>query len=89
MNIITHVAIKFNQCIYSLPKPNRHHNVIKLIVDTTNVQTVNSHGEDQGFLDSSGKFLTRKEALELAKNNGQLRDDRPIWNDELFSENLW
>lgn len=89
MNPITHVAIRFNGIIYSLPKPNRHHHVIWLIVEKTEVDTVDSHGEDQGFLDSEGNYLTRKEALDNARFNGQLRDDRSIWNEELYSENLW
>jgi hypothetical protein len=89
MNPITHVAIRFNGVVYSLPKPNRHHNVIWLIVEQTGVETVDAHGEDQGFLDSEGEYLTRKEALDNARFNDQLRDDRPIWNEELFSENLW
>ena len=53
------------------------------------MHTVDSHGDDQGFLDNTGKYLNRKEALEVAKINGQLRSDRPIWHNELFSENLW
>ena len=88
MRIITHVAIRFNGIIYSLPAPNRHHNVILKIVQETGAQTVNAQGDDQGFLDDTGKFLTRKEALDIALNNGQLRLDRPIY-DKLFSENLW
>ncbi len=86
--MITHVAIRFNGVIYSLPKPNRHHDVIRYIIELTGVETVNSHGEDQGFLDSAGKYWNRSEALIIAKNNGQLRKDRPILN-KLFSENLW
>lgn len=86
---ITHVAICFKGIVYSLPKPNRHHNIIWKIVEETGIDKVDSYGDDQGFLDSAGKYLTRKEALDNARANGQLRDDRPIWNDELFSENLW
>lgn len=88
MNIITHVAIRFNAKIYSLPPPNRHHNVILKIVEETGVANVNASGEDQGFLDSTGKYLTRKEALDLAIENGQLRWDQPIYS-QLYSENLW
>lgn len=87
--MITHVAIRFKGIIYSLQKPNRHHNVIQKIVELTHVDTVDAHGNDQGFLDDTGKYLNRKEALEVAKASDQLRSDRPIWNNELFSENLW
>lgn len=88
MEQITHVAIKFNGVTYSLPAPNRHHNLIWKIIKETGIKTVDSHGDDQGFLDSSGAYLTRKEALDLALSNGQLRTDRPIY-DQLYSENLW
>jgi hypothetical protein len=87
--MITHVAIRFNGVIYSLPKPNRHHDVIRLIVDTTDAATVDSHGDDQGFLDHTGKYLTRKQALHIAYISGQLREDRPVLHNQLFSENLW
>ena len=86
---ITHVAIRFQGKVWSLPKPNRHHHVIWYIVKETGVDHVDSYGKDQGFLDSSGKYLSREEALISAKHNGQLREDRPIWNNELYSENLW
>lgn len=87
--MITHVAVRFNGKVYSMPRPHRHHHVIALIVEKTGVATVDSLGEDQGFLDGAGRYLTRWQALRVAKKHGQLRDDRPIWNDELYSENLW
>jgi hypothetical protein len=46
-------------------------------------------GENQGFLDESGRYLTRKQALVSAQVNGQMREDRPVWGDQLYSENLW
>ena len=86
---ITHVAIRFNGKVYSLPKPNRHHDVIRHIVETEGVSHVDSHGEDQGFLDSSGRYLNRKQALVSAQVNDQMRAGRPVWHNELNSENLW
>lgn len=86
---ITHVAIRFNGVIYSLPAPNRHHNVIRHIVETTGVKYVDSRGDDQGFLDEAGNYLARRYALKVARLNGQLRLDRPIIHKELYSENLW
>jgi len=59
MKQITHVAIKYNGVVYSLPAPNRHHNVIRLIGGV--------YGSDiQGFLDEEGVFLNRREAYVLA-----------------------
>lgn len=44
---------------------------------------------EQGFIDQFCNFLTREEALEIAKNNGQIF--RRCGGDELqlFSENLY
>lgn len=41
----------------------------------------------QGFLTTKNRFLTRAEALELVKINGQLV--KPIIGGELTSEDLW
>ena len=90
--IITHVAVRFRGRTYSLPRPNRHHNVIKEIVDTTGATYVDSKGEDQGFLDSDGLYLTRQEAFMVAQASGQLRQSRlGAWSNSiyLFSEDLW
>ena len=86
---ITHVAIRFDSQIYSLPAPNRHHHVIRHICETTGVKCVDAYGENQGFLDETGRYLTRAEALVVAMKTGQCRADRPICGDVLFSENLW
>ena len=86
---ITHVAIRFQGRIFSLPAPNRHHHVIRHIVDELGVRYVNSHGEDQGFLDESGQYLTRKQALVSALLNDQVKDPTQIRAGELFSEDVW
>lgn len=88
-NLITHVAIRFGGTIYSLPAPNRHHNVIWKIVEETGVKTVDAYGEDQGFLNSMGKYFTRKEALDIAIANGQLKNPDVILHFQLYSEDLW
>ncbi len=88
--MITHVAIRFGGKIWSLPKPNRHHHImLQIIKDNPEIKYVDAHGDDQGFLNEDGEYLTRAEAFVVAKENGQLRADRPIWYDELYSENLW
>lgn len=87
---ITHVAIRFNGKVYSLPKPNRHHDVIRHIVEVNPGLThVDAYDEDQGFLDESGRYLNRRQALMSAQLNNQLLEGRPILHNELFSENLW
>lgn len=42
---------------------------------------------EEGLLTESGRFLSRKEAMTLARENGQLR--RPTYRAELNSEDLW
>lgn len=86
---ITHVAIRFKGTIYSLPAPNRHDDVIFHIVETTEATYVNAHGEDQGFLDESGRYLNRKQALVSALINNQIKDRSKIIGHRLYSENLW
>jgi len=82
---ITHVALKDGKKVYSLPAPNRHHDVIGMIGGT--------HGQEvQGFLDANGVFLNRKQAFVVAQMTGQL-NRRPgpghYQGPELFSEDLW
>jgi len=86
---ITHVAIHFRGQVWSLPAPSRHHDVIRLIVERSGADRVDTHGDDQGFLDADGRYLTRRQALISARANDQMRVDRPVWHNELYSENLW
>ena len=79
---ITHVAIRYKGKVYSLPKPNRHHHVLRLI-------GVLSAPETQGFLDSNGNFLTRREALHVAIDAGQVLNRAAIRAGQLFSEDIW
>lgn len=84
--MITHVAIVFEGRTYSLPKPYRHHDVIRQIYEVTGK---GMYGPDiQGFLDHNGTFLNRKQALEVAISCEQLIDENII-SGRLYSENLW
>lgn len=87
---ITHVAIRFQGRVWSLPKPARHSDVISLIhtVDPT-VTTVNAYEDDQGFLDSDGRYLNRRQALYNAQKNNQLKPGITIRAGRLFSEDVW
>jgi hypothetical protein len=85
--VITHVAIRFAGKVWSLPSPNRHHHVIRLIARETGTPTVDG---EQGFLDDTGQFLRRKPALTHAVECGQVAKDRlsaPYAG--LFSEDVW
>jgi hypothetical protein len=101
MAMITHVAIKdVNGQVWSLPKPNRHGDVIKLIKQEKNAQYLLSK-HISGFLNNTGVFLTRRDAwYEAHKCNQILPPYNPIdpsqragepsnHPSDLFSEDLW
>lgn len=85
--MITHVAIKTeDEVVWSLPSPNRHHDVINHIYEQR--QDGKMVTGEQGFLNNEGVFLDRKEALQIAIQANQLiRKTFP--ENELFSEDLW
>jgi len=85
--MITHVAIRFQGTTYSLPKPNRHHDVIRRIIEVTGVDRVDTQEDDQGFLDEKGQYYRRSQALMHAMLNDQVRSQ--IRLGMLFSEDLW
>ncbi len=77
---------------YSLPKPNRHHNVIHYIHNLTGDYGIGAEqtpdGRDgQGFYLEDGTYLDRYQAAILAVESGQI--DKTNWGKELFSEDLW
>lgn len=84
--IITGVAVMYAGRLYTLPRPNRHHDVIRSIPGGVK-------GPDkQGFVLEDGTFLGRREAMALAESNGQLRripGKEFYQGPELYSEDLW
>jgi hypothetical protein len=85
---ITHVAIIYRHKLYALPRPNRHHDVIKLIYEETGLPVLKNW---QGFLTDEGKFVGRQEALKIASSAGQVGVLRPKTSPAyiLFSEDIW
>jgi len=65
---------------------HRHPQIFEL---TRDIYPYDKYGRltTQGFLTTKNRFLTRKEALVLVKENGQLT--KPIIGSELTSEDLW
>lgn len=93
---ITHVALRFRERIWSLPRPYRHHHIIRMIVWLSDeyekedpiVTYVDAHGEDAGFLDASGQYLTRKQAHARAELTKQIKDPSKVTG-TFTSEDLW
>ena len=65
--MITHVAILVDGKVYRLPSPNRHHHVIKRMIELK----IDPKKGIQGFTDEQGKFYTREEAWDYAIENKQ------------------
>lgn len=86
---ITHVAVRFMGRVWMLPKPNRHHHIIRWIADETGLASIDVREPNQGFVDAYGFYLTRKQALVSALENGQVLDENDIRCGMLFSEDLW
>lgn len=84
--MIIGVAIKHGDTVICLPKPNRHHHVIKYMVFDLWINGPVGH-EGQGFYDAKGKYYDREEARKYAIEIGQCTN--PEHPTELFSEDLW
>lgn len=99
MESILASAIRFNGQVWSVPRPGRHHDVIRYIIEITpGLQTV---GGEQGFIAgegaTQGRFVDRLEGRKIAEAAGQIiagrRDNDGIpyvsTDDRLFSEDVW
>ncbi|OOF45154.1 hypothetical protein BKK51_07270 [Rodentibacter trehalosifermentans] len=92
--LIVCAAIKFQlmndyDIRYLVIPATRHYSPdMNAIIDTLefNFSTIE---ESQGFITNFGRFVSRKEALEIAKANNQIRFDIGYEPDELYSEMLY
>lgn len=73
--------------ILVLPAPNRHHDIIRASSDVGLPQDAICDA-DQGFITSTGRYVTREDAVPIAQAAGQiLQKTDPAHM--LFSEDLW
>lgn len=90
---IVRVAIRFRGVIWSLPAPNRHADVMKVVREaielTPSIACADPSDEDHGFLDADGLFLNRRQALYNAQKNNQLKPNTKIKLGQLYSEDIW
>ena len=88
--MITHVAIRYQGKVYSLPPPNRHHDMIRLIVAETGIKYVDARDDDQGFLIDGETYCRRRAALRIACAVGQLKPGcMGAKLGRLYSEDVW
>ena len=82
---IVGVAIKTDDEIYIMTKPNRHDNIIDMVYHKYNKIVANINNKEQGFILSNGLFVNRIEAAKIACVKGVFIKTPP----KLFSEDLW
>lgn len=82
---IVAVALRVNGLTVSLPPPNRHNDVFKLLNETEPALTRFVRAEDEGFITSEGKYVTREQAMKIAVAALQVPADKY----KLYSEDLW
>lgn len=86
MEHIISAAILVGDLICSMPRPARHGHIIRAAgVEHRNLV----QPSDQGFLTSLGRFVSRKEARQLALDSEQTVESAILHKEELFSEDLW
>lgn len=86
--MIVAAAIKHKETglAISLPRPNRHHNVMYAMYDIVK-QSIGGQYE-QGFMTNDGVFVDRYEGFKIAQQNNQIiKKHGP--DDYLFSEDMW
>lgn len=69
--------------VYRLGWPARHHTILNMLSQTVGVGQVGEH--DQGFWTSRERYVSRRQAADLARAAGQTVSQRSL----LFSEDLW
>lgn len=88
-------AIKFQDAVWTVPRPGRHHDVISYVLRER--PWIDHVGGEQGFWTSEGRFVDRQTARKLAEAADQIipsvpgPDGVPFKrdHDELFSEDVW
>jgi hypothetical protein len=78
-------AIRIGEAVFTLPRPNRHHNVMWWL-HVLGISSGQMHA--QGFVLSDGSYAGRHRAFEIAELSGQIIGSPPVPG-TLFSEDLW
>ena len=85
--MIVGVAIRGEDFEVYLPKPARHHDVIRALAKTGMKTPIKG---EQGFIDDELGFVGRLVAGQIAQEAGQLLDEgKRLSRFGLFSEDVW
>lgn len=71
---------------YTLPKPNRHSDVIKWMAQEHGIRPQFDKHE-QGFITDTNVFVPRHTAAQIAQQSGQCLE--PLTPNKLCTEDLW
>lgn len=85
---IVGVASKAYGKLYQLPKPNRHHDLLDIMYEERN-RAEQVYADEEGFITSTGRYVTREEGLVIAQTAGQILSERHNHPTELYSESVW
>lgn len=89
---VDRAAIRCMGLVFSVPRPGRHGDVIRLMVETFGEEVHDAcFTRDQGFVLSDGSFADRMTAWRLAERSGQLLARAPTdgCGGVLYSEDVW
>lgn len=86
MEKIERAAIWHKGLVYSVRRPGRHDDVIRVMAKRPNHKAADTR--HQGFTTDAGRFVDRKEALVIARIANQVieKHGNPL---ELYSEDVW
>ena len=73
--------------IITLPRPARHPQIIQTMDTLMGIDGILAYPDRQGFITTTGRFVNRVEARQIAWRAGQIISDTK--GPELFSEDLW
>ena len=83
--MIEDAAIRLNGKVWRLPRPKRHHDIIRMLAEMGDKTPIRG---EQGFWDSKEGFVDRNRAYEIALECKQTDGATPVPG-MLFSEDLW
>lgn len=86
---VQRAAVKYGGVVFSVARPFRHDAAIRLAFHELGEKAFNNARPtaEQGFVVSDGRFVSREEALVIARRSGQLPGS--LLGGILTSEDLW
>lgn len=81
--ILSAIRLSDKQVVVDLQPQSRHHNIIRQLAEMGFETPIKG---EQGFITSTGRFVTRHQAKNIALKNGQIKKTIAY---RLTSEDLW